>query len=384
MAKPAAQAVADTVKKTAPDTVDNSWPGLVCASPEAMKRRHYDVSVGATRKNARNPAKVDTAWKNQNGLIEDQQKLADVLACEKESDFVLRTGVDFTSADGFVGKNADLRASIAYNINLGGRWLPFIRLGRVTRLAITIRAERLSALVQRSHFACVGSVEPWSPGDGAQAPRLPENCALPVLAGDSTTQTVFRPASAPFQPDDNGVRGTWNVSTLARYETPLFASTGVLVGPALSASFNTDPTAGASRGLATSVQGGLSLRQLENRLERFSLLVLWGRLYQFRENVYSYDSIFVKAHPEVASIPGAKATADGVDVEFGKEPRTNLGMSLQMIFQPLPKDIPNLFFRGAADFPHGGHRSASLAILLQGDLGALLKGLGITTTPAKN
>jgi len=55
-----------------------------------------------------------------------------------------------------------------------------------------------------------------------------------------------------------------------------------------------------------------------------------------------------------------------------------------MMFQPLPKDIPNLFFRGAADFPHGGHRSASLAVLLQGDLGALLKGLGITTTPAKN
>ncbi len=376
---------ASTKKDTAaakPDTIDNSWPRLECASLEARGRRTYRID--SIRPNHQDTAKRDTAWgKNQNGLIRDQQRLADDLACQGETGFVLRTGVDFTSADGFVGKNADLRASVAYNINFGGRWLPFVSFGRISRLSTTIRAERVSALVARSHFGCVGSVEPWSRSGGSPVPRLPENCALAVIGGDSATQTVFRPAQTPFRPDDYSVSGTWAVSALTRLETPLFSNTHVIVGPAFSVSFSTDPTGGTSRGLATSMQGGFSLRQLgEDHLERFSMLALWGRLYQFRQNVYTYDSTFVTTHPEVALMPGAEATSDGVTVAFGRNPRTNIGGSVQMMFQPLPTEIPNLYFRGAADFPRKGHRSASLAILLQGDLGALLRGLGITTTPS--
>lgn len=367
---------------------DDRWPELECQPQAVRDQRKYRDTILASG---------DTVSWNENFLIVDQQRLADALACQKESELVLRTGVDFTSADGFVGKNADLRASIAYNINFGGRWLPFLSAGRVARFAVTVRAERLSALVERSHFGCIGSVEPKNSGDVAQTPRLPERCALSVNGPDSVTQTIFRPSPAPFRPADYAVQGTWNVSALTRYETPLFGATNVVVGPVLSLSFSTDPTGGARRGLVTSSLGGFSIRQfreirastdttkreLPRFTERFSVLALWGQLNQFRENIYTYDSAFVAAHPEVALIPGAKAVDGGVNVEMGRSAQSNLGISLQMMFQPVPEDLPNLFFRGAVELPHNGHRSASLAILLQGNLSNLLKGLGIGTDASK-
>jgi hypothetical protein len=378
-AKPAAQSSAETTKKPPPDTIDKSWPELACATPEARERRRYTMK---TWPNRRDTTKQDTAWTNQNGLIEDQQELADILACERGRGFVLRTGVDFSSADGFVGKNADLRASIGYTINFGGRWLRVGNHYRVARFATTVRAERLSALVARSYFGCSGGVEPWSRGGSGEQPlRLPEHCARSVVAADSATQTVYRTSPLPFRPDDHAVQGTWNVSALTLFETALWSSTQVLVGPALSLSFSTDPTSGTDRGLATSVQGGFSVRQIgKSGFERFSVLAMWGRLYQFRQAVVAYDSTFVGLHPEVALMPGSKAVGDGVLVEVGRNPRANVGMSVQMMFQPLPKGLPNLYLRGAGDFPYNGHRSASLAVLLQGDLGSLLKGIGITTT----
>jgi hypothetical protein len=390
---PAARARADTVSDTTRakrDTVDNSWPELECTAQAARNRRKYTDTILVLSNGRR-----DTVSWNANHLIYDQQRLADALACQKESDLVLRTGVDFTSADGFTGKNADLRASIAYNINIGGSWLPLLGVGRVSRLALTVRAERLSALVERSHFACTGSVEPRSP-DAGQTTRLPENCALTVIGADSVTQTVFRPSPASFRPDDEHVRGTWNVSALTRYETPLFVNTNIVVGPALSVSFSTDPTGGASRGLVSSWLGGFSMRQFREIdadpkaaqgpprfTERFSVLALWGQLHRFRENVYTYDSAFATAHPEVALMPGATVTNGAVNVEMGRSSQSSLGLSLQMMFQPVPVDLPNLFFRGAVDFPHDGRRSASLAVLLQGDLSNLLRGLGISSGSSK-
>lgn len=358
------KAVADSLGRLE----DNSWPYLTCQTdPAVIKRRvYYDF--------------VEEQYRNANGLIEEQQRLADALACQREPDLVFRTGVDFTSADAFSTQNADFRASIAYNVNVGGtRFWPVFWAYRVSRLALNVRAERVSTLVQRNFYDCAPTTVTGPLETRSTLVLLPGACALPTSGSDSLSHTVYAPVAVPLRPTEYDVQGAWSASGLLRWETPLFINENIFAGPAVEWGFMTDPTGGSSRGLQTHRLYGLSFRQISGstRLERFSLLALWGNIHQFRQHVQTYDDDFVEEHPEVALIPGAAKQGTAFEVPVGLEARRRGGMVIRMMFQPLPDDMPRLFIRGAVELPDGGRSSSSLAFLIQGDIPTILRGLGI-------
>jgi|GEM_PF-6005902 len=355
---------------------DRSYPEYECQTEAVRARRRYD--------------RVNKHGQpiNANGLIRDQQELADALACAQEPDIVFRSGVDFTNADGFAVKNADLRVGAAYNVNIGARRFPLLpHVFRVSRFATTLRVDRHSALVRRSHFQCTGTGSPSAPGAAPEPLRLSERCATDTFNADSTVRTRFVPTPTPFREDDHAARGLWSGSALFRWETPYFTNKALLFGPAIEGTASTDPARGTAEGMLVRWMGGLSFRQFSTQdRERLSALVMYGTLYHFTEKVVRYDSAFISAHPEVGRFAGAKAVAGGVENVFGDRARPSTGLSLRLLFQPFPsKDgggYSNLYVRALGEFPDRGHRAVSLAILAQGDLDKILSGI-TGTGPAK-
>lgn len=320
----------------------------------------------------------------------------------REDDFILRTGFEYASGSGFRDKDPHLQGSVAYNIGLGttsiggivspvtGALRSLLGLPRDTmppamiylwerpfRISATAMAERTTSVKERRIYDCRPTVFRRGETLPGGARRI---CARPdtmIVEGD-TSFVLYAPRLSDVQSGVPDTRGVWQVGGLFRFETPLFGNKGVFIGPALAVGFQTNPVGSdsASESLVRFRRWGLSFRQLDtDGKERFSFSALRGPLYTFRERVTTFDSAFVRTHPEVNQIY-RRLRQDESGAFSMVTPDTTLvaeGWAYRLMFRP----IPNIYLRGMGQFPTQGRPFASIAIMADLSLTDALKAVGL-------
>lgn len=301
-----------------------------------------------------------------------------------DEEFVLRTGYEFASADGFESRDGHLQGSVTYNINLGRKmlyvptwngWFPRLRT-RPFRVSLAANAERTTVLSTRRHYYCRRFDFKNLTDDDRAALGLSDtpSCANPELSDSGDVRYLAHPTF--LRPREFATRGAWQVSGVARVETPLFTNRGVFFGPIGAIGFTTDPTGGERRGLGSFARGGASLRQIDTEgREKVSFSAMWGGTYDFRERVQRYDSAFVAAHPEVlVDVPGLTADSAGFVTTRPLVTRSPDGWTYRLMLRPVKAPI---YLRGIGQFPRSGRALVSLAVMFEGNLTELIRGIGI-------
>lgn len=322
----------------------------------------------------------------------------------RDDEFVLRTGAEYASVDGFRTRGTQIQGSVEYNLALGygtlgeftginkpREWLGIGNafglvglLDRPFRLTTTANAERITTFKTQARYRCVGRREripiiiPGEPPYPAPRPA----CANPdTLSAEE--QIFYSPSRYESIFDTDDVLGSWQVSDQFRLETPLFDNRGVFVGPMATVGFLTDPT-GGFRGLESFIRYGLSFRQVDaNGKERFSVTAMRGPIFGFRERVQVYDTAFVRTHPEINEIYASRGlrtdSAGTVRAVIPENPVEYEGMSYRLMYRP----FGTLHLRGIGHFPNRGRALVSFAVMLAGDLKTILQGFGFNVPDEK-